>query len=538
MYISLNKNDPMSLKRLIIPVYIILITLSGACSSQNDRHEAPNILFCIADDQSFPHAGAYGCDWVKTPSFDWVAEQGILFTRAYTPMAKCAPSRSCIVTGRNTWQLEAAANHVCFFPPKFKTYAEALMEKGYFVGHTMKGWGPGVALTSEGEVRQMVGPAFNEHRCDPPTKFISEVDYAANFEAFLDSRIDGQPFCFWAGSIEPHRAYEYRSGVTKGNKQLSDIDKVPGYWPDCDTVRNDMLDYAFEVEYWDGHVGRMLQILEERGLLENTLVIATSDHGMPFPRVKGMPNHIANRVPLAMMWPKGIKEPGRVMEEFISFTDFAPTFLDLAGITFEESGMQEMEGTSLGPLLAGVPGTHGRDIMVFGKERTDVGRPNDVGYPARGISDGAFVYVHNFFPERWPANNPETGYTDTDGSPTKSYILNDRRRKGDSWYWDQNFGKHPADELYDINADPYQINNLAGDPAFESIKESLKAKLFEELTIEGDPRMTGEGDIFDNYLYAAENFRNYYQRFMAGEELYPNWISRSDFETEDPEFKK
>ena len=102
MYISQNKKDPMSFKKLIIPVYIILLTLSGACSSQNDGHKAPNILFCIADDQSFPHAGAYGCDWVKTPSFDWIAEQGILFTKAYTPMAKCAPSRSCIVTGRNT----------------------------------------------------------------------------------------------------------------------------------------------------------------------------------------------------------------------------------------------------------------------------------------------------------------------------------------------------------------------------------------------------------------------------------------------------
>ena len=94
----------------------------------------PNILFCIADDQSFPHAGAYGCKWVKTPVFDEIAREGILFTNAFTPNAKCAPSRSCILTGRNPWQLEAAANHVPFFPEKFKTYAESLIENNYHVG--------------------------------------------------------------------------------------------------------------------------------------------------------------------------------------------------------------------------------------------------------------------------------------------------------------------------------------------------------------------------------------------------------------------
>ena len=519
----------MQISRLFI--FILVLAVLNSCSTGLEEPERPNILFCIADDQSYPHAGAYGCDWVSTPSFDMIASKGMLFTRAFTPMAKCCPSRSSIITGRNTWQLEAAANHVCFFPPKFKSYGEVLTENGYFVGHTVKGWGPGVALNEKGEKRQMVGPQFNEVKIDPPTEFISGVDYAANFGAFLDARPEGQPFCFWAGSIEPHRAYEYRSGVTKGGKELSDIDEVPAYWPDCDTVRNDMLDYAFEVEYWDSHVGRMVEILEERGLLDNTLVIATSDHGMPFPRVKGMPNHIANRVPLAMMWP-GVIEPGRVVEDFVSFTDFAPTYLDMAGISPEESGMEEMEGESLLPLLKGKQGARGREIMVFGKERTDVGRPDDVGYPARGISDGEHVYIMNIHPDRWWANNPETGYTDTDASPTKSYILNDRRNNGESWYWDQNFGKHPGEELYNLKEDPYQLKNLANDPAYTAVKEELATRLKRELTAEGDPRMFGRGDEFDRYLYASGNFRNYYNRKMAGEELWPGWINDTDIETE------
>ncbi len=512
-------------------LFIVLITLLIAgCTKPETTSSQPNILFCIADDQSFPHAGAYGCDWVKTPSFDRVAEEGILFMNAFTPNAKCAPSRSCIITGRNSWQLEAAANHVCYFPAKFKSFAEVLMENGYFVGHTVKGWGPGLAVTEEGERRLLTGPAYNEHKTVPPTDFISEVDYAANFEAFLDERQGESPFFFWYGSIEPHRAYEYRSGVNKAGKKLSDVNEVPGFWPDCDTVRNDMLDYALEVEYFDSHTGRMLAELEERGLLENTLVIVTSDHGMPFPRIKGMPNMIANHVPLAMMWPGGIENPGRKVRDYISFTDFAPTFLELAGISHEESGMQPMEGESLLPVLQGNPG--GREFMVFGKERTDIGRPDDVGYPARGIVRGDYVYIRNIHPDRWPAGNPETGYLDTDGSPTKTKILNDRRLNGESLFWDQNFGKRPEEEFYQLSADPYLLENLAGDPAYKEIKGELSALLNSELEAEGDPRMFGRGDEFDRYPYASETQRDFYNRLMKGEDMKAGWVSTTDRETE------
>ncbi len=512
-------------------VAVMLLVIAG-CAKPSTEADRPNILFCIADDQSFPHAGAYGCDWVKTPSFDRIAQQGILFNRAFTPNAKCAPSRSCIITGRNSWQLEAAANHWCYFPPKFKTYAECLIENGYFVGHTLKGWAPGIVKTAEGEPRELLGPAFNEHKIKPPTDFISGNDYAGNFEAFLESKPEGEPFCFWYGSIEPHRAYEYRSGVNKAGKSLSDIDEVPPYWPDCDTVRNDMLDYAMEVEYFDSHIGRMLQMLEERDMLENTLVIVTSDHGMPFPRVKGMPNMIANRVPLAIMWPGGIKQPGRVHDGIVSFTDFAPTFLELAGISIEESGMQAMEGQSLVSLLEGKSVSPGREFMVFGKERTDVGRPDDVGFPARGIVNEDHVYIMNIHPERWPAGNPETGYLDTDGSPTKSYILNDRRKKGESWFWQQSFGKKPAEELYDFKKDPWLLDNLAENPDFQDVKSALKQQLIEELKAEGDPRMFGKGQEFDKYPYADENHRDFYNRLMKGEELNAGWVNPTDFERE------
>jgi arylsulfatase A-like enzyme len=348
----------------------------------------PNILFVIADDWGFGHAGAYGCKWVKTPAFDRVADQGILFSAAYTPNAKCAPSRAIILTGRNSWQLKAAANHGAYFPPEFKTFMEALNEQGWFVGHTAKGWGPGIATNNAGKPREMTGASYNGRKAKSSTSGISTSDYAANFADFLDASPKGKPWCFWFGALEPHRGYEYGSGVAKGGKRTSDVDRVPGFWPDNETTRNDMLDYAFEVEHFDQHLGRMLAELERRGWLDNTLVVVTSDHGMPFPRVKGQAYEMSNHIPLAMMWKDGLRKPGRKVSDIVSFVDLAPTFIEVAGLKWEQTGMATAAGRSLTDILlsekSGIVNP-ARDHMLIGKERHDVGRPHDWGYPMRGI---------------------------------------------------------------------------------------------------------------------------------------------------------
>lgn len=189
--------------------------LSGATRTRAEERR-PNILLCIADDASYPHMGAYGCSWVRTPGFDRVAREGVLFTRAYTPNAKCAPSRACILTGRNSWQLEEAANHWCFFPAKFKTFPETLSEQGYRVGFTAKGWAPGVPGTVDGRPRRLTGTPFNDKKTIPPAAHMGNIDYAGNFEHFVDASPKDQPFCFWYGGLEPHRAYEFGAGISKG----------------------------------------------------------------------------------------------------------------------------------------------------------------------------------------------------------------------------------------------------------------------------------------------------------------------------------
>lgn len=500
--------------------------------------ERPNILIAVADDATYSHYGAYGADWVQTPAFDRVAREGVLFLNAYTPNAKCSPSRSSILTGRNSWQLEEAANHVPHFPNKFKTYPEVLQEHGYHAGYTGKGWAPGDPGTVDGEARRLVGRNYSDLKTDPPADHISETDYAANFSRFLADRKAGQPFVFWYGGFEPHRPYRFRAGIERGGKTLDRIDSVPPFWPDNDTVRTDLLDYAFEIEYFDRHLQKMLEILEQRGELENTLVMVISDNGMPFPRVKGQSYEYSNHLPMAVMWPGRLPEPGRKVEDFVSFIDIAPTFLEVAGIEAGAGGMQPITGRSLTDIL--FSGREGlvnpeRDHVLIGKERHDVGRPNDRGYPVRGIVTGNYLYLANFEPGRWPAGNPETGYLNTDGSPTKTWILDHREQPGDRKYWQWSFGRRPAEELYNRNDDPACVNNLLESQetgAYRELRQQLRNRLFTELEEQGDPRMFGNGAVFDSYEYAGERHRNFYERFMNGEldAHDAGWVNPSDFD--------
>ena len=523
------------MKRILFTLSIVFFLFNFfSCTTNEEAPKRPNILFAIADDASWKHWGAYGCDWVKTPAFDRVAESGILFTNAYTPNAKCAPSRSCILTGRNSWQLEEATNHSPLFPSKFKTYAEALGENGYWVGSVAKGWAPGDPGEINGKKRELTGPKFDEFTTTPPAKQISKNDYARNFEAFLEARPKGQPFCFWYGSTEPHRAYEFEAGIKYGGKNINEIDEVPAFWPDVDTVRKDMLDYAFEIEYFDSHLQKMLEKLEEIGELENTLVIVTADNGMPFPRIKGQVYEYSNHLPLAIMWPNGIKNPGRIVDDFVNFIDFTPTYLELAGLTAETAGMQEITGSSLTEIFYTEKEGYvipNRDFVLVGKERHDVGRPNDEGYPVRGILKDGYLYLRNFKPERWPKGNPETGYLNCDGSPTKTYILDTRRKKGVMEYWQLNFGKRVSEELYNISEDPFCMNNLAEDSSLAERKAKLIDEMTQKLTEQGDPRILGNGDIFDQYEYQGV-VKNYYNRYMSGEKVKAGWVNESDYDAD------
>lgn len=489
----------------------------------------PNILFCVADDAG--HFSAYGHRWVETPNFDSVARKGILFDNAFTCNSKSAPSRACMITGRNSWQLEEAANHWCNFPQKFVSFPEVLKKSGYETGFTGKGWGPGVALNADGSNRKLTGKQYNKRKLTPPTKDICPIDYAENFKEFLAERDPSKPFCFWYGAREPHRGYEYQSSI-KAGKKISDVDSVPSYWPDNEVVRTDMLDYALEIEHFDNHLGKILESLDSIGELQNTIVIVTSDHGMPFPRVKGQDYYYSNHIPLAVMWGDKIKNPGRRSGELISVIDFAPTLLQIAGVDGESKGMQPIEGVSFMDIINNyTDASKDRSVMLMGKERHDVGRPDDEGYPMRSMLKGNYLFIRNYEPTRWPAGDPVTGYMNIDGSPTKTEVLNSRHNPATKKYWDLSMGKRGERELYDIRKDPLCMVNLADKEEYKETMERMEHEMESRLTAQNDPRMEGRGEIFDKYPNMSKS-HDYYNRVKAGEKLPANWINESDFDPE------
>ncbi len=497
------------LRRMAIgaPALAAPFVLSSCGPATVSSSKRPNILFCISDDQSYPHASAYGSDLVSTPGFDRVAREGLLFHNAFVSTPSCCPSRGSVLSGQDFYRLrEASMNHTVWPSDgdDIPLYTDLLSDAGYHVGFTGKGWGPGNWQVS-GREFSPTGPMYNDIKLDPPGKFVNPSDYTANFQAFLDAREGDTPFCFWAGFVEPHRELDDGIGVRHG-KNLDDID-VPGFWPDAEAIRGDMADYAFEIEYYDSHLEQMLKILDDMGELDNTLVVVTSDNGMAFPRAKATVYDYGARMPMAVRWGNEI-EAGREVRDFVSFRDFAPTFLEAAGLPIPNA----MTGESLTPIFSAEDRGQielDRDHAVFGIERHFPGsRPEGAGYPMRAIRTADYLYIRNLTPAAspvgdhpgpvWPADDPTGGFGDTDGGPTKTYLWD--HREDQSRFADMAFGQRPAEELYAVNDDPYNVENLAANPQFLDVKADLAARLDTYLIQTADPRSTGNGQMFDDIM--------------------------------------
>jgi len=461
----------------------LALSCRGARSSEAaSGDERPSILFVIADDWSYPHAGVYGDKVVKTPHFDRVAREGVLFTNSYCAAPTCTASRGGVVTGQAIHRLDEGANLYGTLPGRLKVYPDILEAAGYTVGLTGKGWGPG-PLEGSGRTRNPAGPNFKD------------------FGVFLSQAPKDKPFCFWFGSHFPHRNYEPGCGVKSGMR-LKDVD-VPPFLPDTPEVRGDILDYYHEVQQFDKQVGAVLDTLEASGRAENTIVAVTSDNGMPFPRSKATLYDIGTHMPLAFRWPAKVKG-GRKVDEVVSHTDFAPTFLEAAGI----KPLPEMTGRSMLDLLHGQQGAH-RDAVFVERERHANVRKDNLGYPARAVCMKNFIYIRNFHPERWPAGDPEMWvsvgpFGDIDTGPSKKLLLDRRDDPRIKPFFDLATGKRPAEELYDISKDPWTLRNVANEPEYASMRQKLAHRLDTWMAKTDDPRASDPNDDrWDKYPYAG-----------------------------------
>lgn len=491
-----------------------------------------NVLLVFADDWG-RYASCYGGldgrpglnQVVSTPAIDRLAAEGVMFRNAFVSAPSCTPCRSALLSGRHFFQCgRGAILRNAEWDEAIPSFPLLLEEAGYRIGKSYKVWSPGAPQDAPiGCQRRAFEAAgslpnnFSEHA----TRLVAEgADLSAaraaivgqireNFRAFLDER-DAGPWLFFCGPTTTHRGWVRGSG-----KALWGIDpdalrgKMPAFLPDVPAVREDVADYLGEVQAVDAYVAALVAELEERRILDRTLVVASGDHGMPgVPAGKCELHDHGTAVALVARVPGGT--PGRIVDDFVSIPDLAPTFLEIGGVPPPPG----MTARSLMPQLVSPGGGQidaARTFVITGRERhVDVAREGNLPYPTRAIRTATHLYIRNFAPARLPMGRPGiaaaassadsdrlaldtyAAFPDMDASPTKAWLIRHGGEPEWRWLLDYAFAPRPAEELYDLISDPDQVRNIAAAPASAEIRRGLAARLDDALRTACDPRLEAD----------------------------------------------
>ena len=387
----------------------------------------PNLVFMISDDQSYSGAGCDGNPAIHTPNIDRLAREGLRFERGFAPSPSCSPSRSAILTGESPHET-GTSRFRSPMPASQKTILEYLKSRNYYTG------------------------AFK--KVHQGTEFWRRWDFKGlhrPIREFFEVRPKDRPFYLHIGYHDPHRPYLPGERYPEKNPRSSV--NVPSFLPDTPGVRKDIAHYYEAIERLDVKVGQLLALLEKHKLADNTLVIFTSDQGMAFPGAKGTLYDPGLHVPLMARWPGRIK-PGRVSSDLVSLIDLAPTWLAAAGV--RPPGV--MNGKSFLPLLLGKPFQPREAVYAERNFHTHL----DL---IRCVRTQRYKLIRNYLPDV-----PYRPLSDIARSPSWRSIEELGRHGKLSPALFQRYFKQPrpADEFYDLQNDPGELNNVANDPKYKT----------------------------------------------------------------------
>jgi uncharacterized sulfatase len=422
---------------------LALVPAGVPAYAQGPPTRPPNIVWIVGEDMG-PELGCYGDANAISPNMDRLAREGARFTRCFTHAPVCAPSRSGLITGR--YPTSIGTHHMRSTllkpPPLFTDY---LRKAGYVIAWPTR--------TAHGKTD------FNFEL--PPRAFDVTDDWTQN--------LPRQPFFGFFNILTSHES-QIRAPAARLAKNLARLKpserrdpakmNLPAYYPDTPEVRRDLANYYDLVTAVDYRVGDVLAALEKAGIADNTVVFLTGDHGRGLPRSKRWVYNQGTHVPLLVRWPGHIK-PGSVREDLACFLDFAPTALALAGVDVPA----EMQGqVILGPRTAPE-----RKYVFAARDRMD-----ETYDRIRSVRDKRYQYVRNFHPELPYAQRIAYG----EEMPTMQVWRRLHAEGRLNPVQDLFFAPtKPKEELYDVEADPDEVRNLADDPRYRDKLLEMRAAL-------------------------------------------------------------
>ncbi len=435
--------------------------------------DRPNILLIFSDDHSVPYLGAYGNADLKTPHLDSLSRQGVRFDRAYTAAPQCVPSRASILTGRNVLDIRMS-RFSAPLPRDVPTVPEFLDSMGYYTGICGRHYhldGSVIQAPQTREVHQKYDLVTFPDRVD----FLrtgKDNEVLGQFQTFLDEAPSTAPFFLWMNYSDPHRSFTAQD-YEPDPAQLT----VPDGMPDTEAVRQDLAQHYGEIMRLDAHVGQVLDELRQRKLDQNTIVIFMGDNGAALLRGKGTLYDLGLHVPLIVAGP-GI-DSGGVSEAMVSGIDIAPTILELAGMSVPEI----MSGQSFLPALRG-QAYGGHEYIFATRVPHSSGLPTSTLYfdLSRTVFDKRYKLIYNAL---W-----QLPYDPVDFS--NHPMWQDLAQRANAGTLGEKYVRaffaepRPMFEVYDLENDPYELNNLAGHPECAEVEQRLKEELHEWMILNED----------------------------------------------------
>ena len=449
--------------QVLLAAWLSMPSMSLAADGGPDASGSlsPNFVILIADDMAWEDSGPYGNRNVRTPNIDRLAREGMRFDRAILTASSCSPSRASIMTGRYPHNTDAEQLHWPL-PREQVTFVEQLKARGYWTAAAGK-WHLGPHIKNRFDAVAEAGTAGFQLPADRTARRARLIDAddesgCANWLPALKSRPKDKPFFLWLAALDPHRDYK-PNAIVNPHKPGQVI--VPPYLPDTPEVRRDLALYYDEITRLDEHVGKILSELDAQGAASNTVVIFMADNGRAFPRCKTTVYDSGVKTPFIVRWPSKVKA-GSTCSNLISSIDIAPTLLELAGM----ERFKTAQGHSFARLLDD-PAAKIREY-AFAEHNW-----HDYDAHQRAVRTERFKYIRNF-----DVNLPNTPPADAVRSPTFQTMrkLRDARKLAA-----EQMGcfikPKPGEELYDCDADPHELRNLASDPAHAETLKRLREEL-------------------------------------------------------------